>query len=112
MLYEVPGPAEALTQGDVFDDCPLFRLQVPAAVDLNAQPTRWQARVVVLTQACDLAQAKSTKVLVAMIQPAQYVVDQGVLKAAAVRDQVRRGLVYGWYFLPAAPAPLAFPESI
>jgi hypothetical protein len=66
----------------------------------------------VLTQACDLAQAKSTKVLVAMVQPAQFVVDQGVLKAAVVRDQVRRGLVYGWYFLSAAPPPIPLPESI
>jgi hypothetical protein len=112
MLYEVPAPAEPLTQGDVLDDCPLFRLQVSGDVDLNANPTRWHARVVVLTQACDLAQAKSTKVLVAMVQPAQFVVDQGVLKAAAVRDQVRRGLVYGWYFLPAATPPITLPESI
>src|SRR5947209_6368633 len=112
MLYEVPDRAEPITQGDLFDECPLFRLQVTADVDLQANPTRWQARVVVLTQACDLAQAKSTKVLVAMIQPAQFVVDQGVLKASAVRDQVRRGLVYGWYYLPAAPPPIALPESI
>jgi len=25
---------------------------------------------------------------------------------------VRKGLVFGWYFLPAAPAPIALPESI
>jgi hypothetical protein len=112
MLYEVPAPAEPLTQGDVLDDCPLFRLQVTADIDLDANPTRWHARVLVLTQACDLAQAKSTKVLVAMVQTAQFVVDQGVLKASAVRDQVRRGLVYGWYFLPAASSPIPLPESI
>ncbi len=29
-----------------------------------------------------------------------------------IRDQIRRGLVYGWYFLPAAPPPLDLPESI
>jgi hypothetical protein len=34
------------------------------------------------------------------------------LKASLIRDQIRRGLVYGWYFLPAALAPMALPESI
>lgn len=79
---------------------------------MDAAPSRWQERVIVLTQACDLAQAKTTKVLVALVQPAQLLVEQGILKAPSIRDQVRRGLVYGWYFLPAAPAPLPLPESI
>lgn len=35
-----------------------------------------------------------------------------MLKAQVVRDQLRRGQVYGWYFLPAAPEPLALSESI
>ena len=104
---------QPLTQGDVIDDCPLFRLPVSAnAPDLSANPLRWNARVVVLTQACDLAQAKSTKVLVAMIQTAAFLADQGVLKPTMIRDQVRRGLVYGWYFLPTATAPIELPESI
>jgi hypothetical protein len=46
------------------------------------------------------------------VRPAQALVDQGVLKATTIRDQVRRGLVYGWYFLPAAQSPIALPESI
>ena len=29
-----------------------------------------------------------------------------------IRDQVRRGLVYGWYFLPAASPSMDVPESI
>ena len=37
---------------------------------------------------------------------------KGILKASLVRDQVRRGMVYGWYFLPAAPAPIDVSESI
>jgi hypothetical protein len=68
--------------------------------------------VIVLTQACDLAQAKSAKVAIAPVVAAQQLVDQGILKASAIRDQVRRGLVYGWYFLPAASPPVPLPESI
>src|SRR5438046_8559097 len=35
-----------------------------------------------------------------------------VQEVEAVRDQVRRGLVHGWYYLPAAPALIELPESI
>lgn len=113
MIYDAPPPDEALTQGDILDGCPVFGLDVPGdCADLTAAPARWQERVIVLTQACDLAQTKTSKVLVALVHPAQVLVDQGVLKATTIRDQVRRGLVYGWYFLPAAPSPIVLPESI
>jgi hypothetical protein len=113
MIFAAPAPDEPLTQADILDACPIFGFDVSdAAVDLNAAPARWQERVIVLTQACDLAQTKTTKVLVALVHTAQTLVDQGVLKAPTIRDQVRRGLVYGWYFLPAAPAPIPLPESI
>ena len=59
-----------------------------------------------------MAQTKTTKVLVAVVHEAQKLVDGGILKAPTIRDQVRRGLVYGWYFLPAANAPISFAESI
>jgi hypothetical protein len=36
----VPALAEPLTQGDILDGCPLFRLHVTADVDLDANPTR------------------------------------------------------------------------
>src|SRR5947209_7122925 len=113
MIFAAPGADEPLTQGDILDACPVFGFDAadPPA-DLNAAPARWQERVIVLTQACDLAQTKTTKVLVALVHPAQTLVDQGVLKAATVRDQVRRGQVYGWYFLPAADPPVPIPESI
>jgi hypothetical protein len=113
MIYATPASDDPLSQADIFDACPIFGLEATANnVDLDAAPARWQERVIVLTQACDLAQTKTTKVLVALVQPAQVLVDKGVLKAASVRDHVRRGLVYGWYFLPAAPAPISLPESI
>src|SRR5713101_8134431 len=113
MLYATPPPEEPIAQGDILDACPIFGLEVPTTgVDMDAAPARWQERVLVLTQACDLAQTKTTKVLVALVQPAQLLVERGVLKGPTIRDQVRRGLVYGWYFLPAPPAPIPLPESI
>jgi len=113
MMYALPSSQEPLTQGDVLDACPIFGLEVQTApADLDSAPARWRERVVVLTQACDLAQTKTTKVLVALLQPAQLLVERGVLKAATLRDQQRRGLIYGWYFLPAARSPLRLPESV
>ena len=79
---------------------------------MGAPPTRWQSRVVVLTQACDLAETKTTRVLVALVHNADEVVRQGILSGSLIRDRVRRGQVYGWYFLPAAPSPIALSESI
>jgi hypothetical protein len=112
MIYTTPDTEEPLSQGDILDDCPVFGLDVSSSdVDLDGAPARWQERVIVLTQACDLAQLKTSKVLVALLQPAQMLVERGILKSPTIRDHVRRGLVYGWYFLPAAPTvPLV--ESI
>lgn len=113
-MYQPLPPAEPLSQGDVIDDCPLPRLVATpeAAGSLTISALQFTSRVVVLTQACDLAQGKTAKVLVAAVISAQELVDSGVIKAAVIRDQVRRGSVYGWYFLPAAPAPLPVPESV
>jgi hypothetical protein len=113
LIFTAPTTAEPLSQGDIFDSCPIFGLEtIGNKVDLGAAPSRWRERVIVLTQACDLAQTKTTKVLVALLHPAQILVERGILKAQTIRDQVRRGLVYGWYFLPAAPDPHPLPESI
>src|SRR5438552_12179162 len=112
MIYGVPGAGNSLSQADILDGCPVFALEEKGQdIDLNAEPLKWQERVLVLTQACDLAQIKTTKVVVALVYPAQSLVERGVLKAPTIRDQLRRGLAYGWYFLPAAPAPIALPES-
>ena len=47
-----------------------------------------------------------------VLRAAAELVAKNILKPQAVRDQVRRGLVFGWYFLPAAPAPVNLVESI
>lgn len=102
----------AIEQGDIIDGCPVA---APAEEPSGTSPPRAAvalARVVVLTQTCDLAQGKAARVLVAVCHPAQLLVDRGVLKATAVRDQVRLGKVYGWYFLPPGPDPARLPESL
>lgn len=106
MIYQVVPADQLLTQGDLIDGCPVFRATP------EGEPERFPARVVVLTQACDLVQTKSDLVVVAVLYPASQLVEEGALKAAAVRDQVRRGQVFGWYYLPAAPDPIPLPESI
>ena len=113
-MFTVPAVTDLLTQGDLLDGCPLVSLSPD---DIPADPRaiavqRWFARVIVLTQACDLAQPKTELVLVAPVHDAQQLVEAGVLKGTIVRDQVRRHLVFGWYFIPAAPAPLSLSESL
>ncbi len=112
-MYELPGRTEALAQGDIIDGCPVFGLDDGGStIDLESAPLRWRARVLVLTQACDLAQEKVTRLLVAMVHPAEELVRQGIMSTSLIRDRVRRGLVFGWYFLPASAAPVEIPESI
>lgn len=111
-MYEQP-TADGISQGDILDGCPILVWKlVPPPLDLEVPPERRLIRVVVLTQACDLAQAKTTRVVVAPVHDAGELVAQNILKAGAIRDQVRRGQVFGWYFLPAAPAPIQLAESI
>lgn len=112
-MYATVPSSEPLVQGDIIDGCPVFALEsASASVDIDGDPKRWKSRVIVLTQACDLAQAKSVRALVALMHTAQDLVNRGAVKATTVRDQIRRGQVYGWYFLPAAPAPVPLPESL
>ena len=111
-MYEQPA-ATGLSQGDILDNCPiLVWMLAPPPLDLDVPPEIRIIRVVVLTQACDLAQDKMTRVVVAPVHEAAELVAQNILKAVVIRDQVRRGQVFGWYFLPAAPAPINLAESI
>lgn len=112
-MYEPVTAASPLMQGDVIEDCPIFGLEIAGTeVDLETPATRWRARVVVLTQACDLALNKVDRALVAVVYPAQELVERGVLKASVIRDQIRRGMVYGWYFFPANTNSVVMPEAI
>jgi hypothetical protein len=110
MIYQTLAPQEPLSQGDLLDECPILFWETPdpqggARPELSTAPVR----AVVLTQACDLAQAKATRVLVAVIHNAQQLARQGIVKSTMIRDQIRTHRVYGWYFLPAG-GPMA--ESV
>jgi hypothetical protein len=113
-MFLVPDKDSSLTQGDIFDECPLVGLSAEKPLpDLKNVPVnQWTSRVIVLTQACDLVQSKTGFVLVAQVHLAEKIVTRGLLKATTIRDQVRRHQVFGWYFLPAVPSPVALPEAL
>lgn len=111
-MYALPLRNEPISQGDIIDGCPVFALEGATASRKDAEPTRWETRIVVLTQACDLVQQKTSRILVALVHVAQDLVSDGVLTESVIRDRIRRGQVFGWYFLPSAPPPISFPESI
>ncbi len=50
--------------------------------------------------------------MIAPVHKASVFVANNILKAATIRDQIRRGLVFGWYFLPTAPAPINLAEPV
>ena len=87
MLFAAPGPNEPLSQADILDGCPIFGFDVSGGhVELDAGPARWHERVIVLTQACDLTQTKTTKVLVALVHPAHALVDRDSQSASDSRS--------------------------
>ena len=102
MIYGLPGVDDPLDQGDVIDECIIVSVK-EFDVDRDDPPRINVARnrVVLLTQACDLANKKVSYVTVAIVHEAQFIVGQGLLKPADVRGPVRAARVYGWYFLPA-----------
>lgn len=105
MIYHLPAPEAAIDQGDLIDGCPVvritgFRPDQPHTANLELDFHRG----VVLTQTCDLANEKAENAILASVFEAQYLIDQGILKAADVRGPLRAGRIWGWYFLPADAA--------
>jgi len=106
MIFETPAIKDPLSQGDILDACPIFGFETSGTdVDLNAAPARWQERVIVLTQACDLAQAKTTKVLVALLHPAQLLVERGILKSPNHPGSGAQGTGFRLVFSAGSPGP-------
>ena len=106
MIYSRPTPQDAVDQGDIIENCPLVWFEpeeVAESAILSELPpaeTR-KDRVVVLTQTCDLAQRRVSRVVVAVAMTASELVESGQLKPSDIRGPVRAGRVFGWYFLPA-----------
>lgn len=112
MIYRLPPPDDPLDQGDIIEACPILEL---TEYDLDGRrplaTTYALQRILVLTQTCDLANAKTRLVVVAVVLDAQSLIEQQMLKAADIRGSVRAGRVYGWYFLPK-DTELGLPEMI
>lgn len=96
MIYDSPESASPVDQGDIVFDCPLISIaaydpQAPESVPVDVS----HERVIVLTQTCDLAQRKVSRVIVAQAVSADDIVARGQLKAADIRGPVRSGRVFG-----------------
>jgi hypothetical protein len=112
VIYDQPATDAAIDQGDLIEGCPVIRLNAIPAESNAPQPValHWR-RIVVLTQTCDLANAKTVDANVAEVFDAQPLVDQGILKPSDIKGPIRGGRVWGWYFLPG-DAQLGLPEMI
>lgn len=112
MIYDQPATDVAIDQGELIEGCPVIRLKaVPTGINApEPVALHWQ-RIVVLTQTCDLANAKTVDANVAEVFDAQLLVDQGILKPSDIKGPIRGGRVWGWYFLPA-DSQLGLPEMI
>jgi hypothetical protein len=110
-VYESVLPDTPLTQGDLLDGCPILGWKSDSGGEIGTEVEGQSARVIVLKQACDIVNARTARLLVGVVHVADALIDRGVIKAAVVRDQIRRGQVFGWYFLPASDA-ISFPESL
>jgi hypothetical protein len=109
-VFAKPKNSDPLYQGDVIDSCPLIFWDCFQNDDeVVRKPKEIDCRVIVLSQSCDLANQKSTRVQVAVVHETAFLVDQGVLKAKTIRDSVRLHKVFGWYFLEQSEL---LPESI
>ena len=112
MIYDQPAMDVAIDQGDLIDGCPVLRLRAVPIGSSGLEPVElhWR-RIVVLTQTCDLANAKTVDANIAEVYDAQLLADQGILKPSDIKGPIRGGRVWGWYFLPA-DHQLGLPEMI
>ena len=108
MIWQTDLDGVPVSQGDIFSNCPLLMREDEEFAD-NRRLAERPMRVIALTQACDIAQGKTSRVVVAVVHEAQQLVDAGILKTAMIRDQIRTHRVYGWYFLPVGSG---LPESL
>ena len=112
MTYLVPPLEESLDPGDILDGCPIPQVEHFDLFDATKLVANCGlCRVIVLTQTCDLANQKTTRVMVALMHDAERLVRDGIVKAADVRGPIRAARVFGWYYLPRHGAS-GLPESV
>jgi hypothetical protein len=112
MIYRVPSSDEAIDQGDIIEGCPILSLvrfdpDKPSEIETKHS----LQRIIVLTQTCDLANHKATRIIAALVFDAQKVVHDQLLKTSDVRGPLRSGRIFGWYFLPKS-VESGLPEMI
>lgn len=112
MIYRLPSHEEAIDQGDIIEGCPILSIirfdpDKPGEIETKHA----LQRIIVLTQTCDLANQKATRINVALVFDAQKVVHDQLLKASDIRGPLRSGRIFGWYFLPKS-AESGLPEMI
>jgi len=101
VIYRLPPSDDPIDQGDIVEGYPLLSLVRFDPDDLSVVGTKHALyRVLVLTQTCDLANRKASRVAVAIVFDAQALVAEGLLKAADIKGPIRAGRVFGWYYLP------------
>ena len=99
-MFFKPSSDTPLSQGDVFSNCPLIFWECTNSDgQLVRKPKELDAQIVVLTQSCDLANKKSTRIQVAVVHETAFLVENNVLKAKTIRDNVRLFKMFGWYFI-------------
>ncbi len=112
MIYQRPADEESIDQGDIIDACPVVSLADYDLDDFELSETEIvPARLLILTQTCDLANEKASKALAAVVLDAKDMVDRGLMKVQDLRGPIRAGRVFGWYFLPQS-TELGLPEMI
>jgi hypothetical protein len=93
MIYSLPHANEPLDQGDILDDCPMVTV-AEHAPDRLEEARLNLGRGIILTQTCDIAQAKVERLVVAAVFAGQDLIDRKVVKAADVKGPIRAGRVW------------------
>ena len=101
MIYSRPGTDSPVDQGDIIHNCPILTIREFDVANPGVPRVVCEVKpVVVLTQACDLANRKVSQVNVCVIWSAEEIVAAGRLKGVDVRGPIRAARIFGWYFLP------------
>lgn len=104
MIYSRPPHSERIDQGDLIDNVPLVEIHEYRADDSAKSAIACRpCLVLVLTQTCDLAQGKASRIVVARVFDAEALIQSGHVRAADVKGPIRSTRVWGWYFLPVYP---------
>jgi hypothetical protein len=100
-FYDLPLAEDRIDQGDIIVGCPIFSLANYDLADLTRHDMAVAlARVLVVTQTCDLENEKTRHAACVLLLDADSAIQDGLLKSADVKGPVRAGRVWGWYFLP------------